>query len=289
MGLASFWVLYICQKWKGHGAFLCISDVCGKCKSGVGFLSYIWYLCCSGQKDDKGLCQKNCCLQCSQRSKLGSAMQTAWDQPDCTGHSCEHVFVHCTSVTSLCHQSVLAFGWGSQSSQTRFPSTWLLRLEMLKDIKPMSLLHSWKCFICLTLNLLPSTCSAQWHLLLRLLSSLFLKSQFLSLASLDKQNILTLLLENSVVSNTFQMALLPVHDFYITQAALSLHPRVFPCSHQAVQKMYHVGVISVFSHSPFPRGFSWINWILLTLNPLSLQKISILREIGLILQNVPYP
>lgn len=37
-----------------------VSDAYGKCKSGVGFLSHNWCLCYSRQKDDKGLCQKNC-------------------------------------------------------------------------------------------------------------------------------------------------------------------------------------------------------------------------------------
>lgn len=123
--------------------------------------------------------------------------------------------------------------------------------------------------VCLTLNLFPSISSAQCHFLLRLLPSLLTQVSILSLASLDEQNILNLLLENSVVSTTFQMSFLPVHDFYITEATLSLHPWVFPFSHQALQKMCHVYVISVFPHSPFPRGFRWINWILWTLSPLS--------------------
>lgn len=270
VAIAAFWVfLYICRKWKGHGAFLCISDVCGKCKSGVGFLSYNWYLCYSGQTDDKGLCQKRTAVfSAVKKSKLGSAVQTVWGQPDCTGHSCERVFVCCNNVTSLCHQSVPALGWGL-SSKIRKISIHFASWAWNGKADPMSLLHSWKCSVCLTLNLLPSTCSVQWYLLLRLLSSFFLKSQFLSLARSDKENILNLQLESSVVSMTFQMSFLPVHEFYITQAALRLHPWVFPFSLQAVQKMYHAGVISGFSHSPFPRGFSWINWILLTLNPLS--------------------
>lgn len=134
----------------------------------------------------------------------------------------------------------------------------------------MSLLHSWKCFVCLTLNLLPSTHSGSAICSWGCCQVSGLESQFLCLASLGKQNILNLLLENSVVSTTFQMSFLPVHDFYITQAALNLHPWVFLFSHQAVQKMYNLGVISgFFPHPPFPCGFSWITWILLTLNPLS--------------------
>lgn len=170
-----------------------------------------------------------------------------------------------------CHQSVspvYACAWLGVSAFTDKISTRLASQAWNGKGEPMSLLHSWKSFICLTQNLLPSTCSAQCPLLFRLLSSLLPQVSIPFFCKFGQAEYLE----------------------FVAWEFCSLHdlPDVFPSSpwllhHQSSSQFaslsisFHLSGItenvpcrcSVFPHSPFPCGFNWINWIFLTSNPLS--------------------
>lgn len=181
------------------------SDAYGKCKSNVGFLSHNWYLCYSRQKDYEGLSEEQLCLQCSQRSKLGSALQSrlglarlllvlTW------AHVCAVLTCH---PVCACTQM-----WFSVLPGNRLLSIWLLRLEVVKRSPLVSCTTENVLYTLIKTFGLPHTDSAlcSWGCC-QVLDSFLLRSS-------DKQNIWNLLLKNSLVSATLQVSLsfLPVHN-----------------------------------------------------------------------------